>query len=352
MRIGTHGRPAGNSRIDNFRSSIVSVLQTLAGTILSLLWITADLSAADTPALFPTGAELELLWSEGEFTEGVASAPDGQIYFSDIAATVPGRILKFDPKTKKTTVFSADSGKSNGLTFDPAGRLIACCGADGGKRAVCEVSPAGELKPIVETFAGKRLNAPNDLDIHPKGWIYFSDPRYGGPEPIEIDHMSVYRFDPRTREIVRVTRDITKPNGVVLAPDGRTLYVAETDNGFPAVPGAGSGEGKVHMTLNAFPVNEDGSLGARRVLKDFGNETGVDGMTVDAEGRIFAAVRAESRFGIGVYDGGGKELAFLKTPEVPTNCGFGRGEELSILYVTAGKSLYRIPTTARGAFAF
>ncbi|MBX7106738.1 MAG: SMP-30/gluconolactonase/LRE family protein, partial [Gemmataceae bacterium] len=171
-------------------------------------------------------------------------------------------------------------------------------------------------------------------------------------ESIDIDHMSVYRYDPETSRLVRVTRDIAKPNGVVLSPDGRTLYVAETDNGFPAVPGAGSGEGKVHMTLNAFPVDDRGDLGPRRILKDFGKETGIDGMTVDANGRIFAAVRAESRFGIGVYDPDGKELAFLKTPDVPTNCGFGRGDEAAVLYITAGKSLYRVTTSTRGWFAF
>lgn len=320
------------------------------GAVLSALCIGSAARAADAPAIFAEGAKPELLWSEGEFTEGVASSPSGEIFFSDIASKVPGRIMKFDPKTKTTSVFSADSGKSNGLTFDAQGNLIACCGADGGKRAVCRVSSNGSLAPLVSTFEGKTFNAPNDLDIHPKGWIYFSDPRYGGPEPIDIDHLSVYRYDPKEAKVYRVTRDITKPNGVVLSPDGRTLYVAETDNGFPPVPGAGSGDGKVHMTLNAFPVDENGDLGKRRVLKDFGKETGIDGMTVDAQGRIFAAVRAESRFGIGVYDPDGKELAFLKTPDVPTNCGFGRGDELSVLYITAGKSLYRVPTNTKGWF--
>ena len=308
--------------------------------------------AAEPPAVFAADADLELLWSEGEFTEGVASAPDGSVYFSDIRSKTPGRILKFDPSTSKTAVFCADSGKSNGLTFDARGRLIACCGADGGKQAVCIVHKDGRVEPFITTFEGKRLNAPNDLDVHPKGWIYFSDPRYGGPEPIEIDHLSVYRFEPATGKLVRVTRDIRKPNGVVLSPDGRTLYVAETDNGFPEVPGAGSGGGKPHMTLNAFPVDEQGNLGGRRVLKDFGRETGIDGMTVDADGRVFTAVRAESRYGIGVYSPEGAEVAFLKTPEVPTNCGFGRGGDLSTLYVTAGKSLYRVRTGAKGWFAF
>jgi gluconolactonase len=165
---------------------------------------------------------------------------------------------------------------------------------------------------------------------------------------MELDHMSVYRYDRATNRIARATRDITKPNGVVLSPDGRTLYVAETDTGAPIIPGGG----KVRMTLNSFPVDVQGNLGQRRILKDYGQETGVDGMTVDAEGHVFAAVRAESRFGIGVYDADGKELAFLETPEVPTNCGFGRGDELPVLYITAGKSLYRVRTGTHGWFAF
>jgi gluconolactonase len=348
MRIGTHDRSAGNSRFDNFRSGVVKILRALAAAVLLTSCAAAALSAADRDAIFREGAKAELLWSDGEFTEGVVSAPDGQIYFSDIAGKVPGRILKFNPRSKMTTVHSADSGKSNGLTFDAQGRLIACCGAAGGLRAVCRVSSSGVMEPIISKFEGKLLNAPNDLDIHPRGWIFFSDPRYGSEEGMELDHMSVYRYDPATKKLARVTTDVTKPNGVVLSPDGRTLYVAETDNGAPVIPGGG----KVRMTLNAFPVDDEGNLGAKRVLKDYGQETGVDGMTVDAQGRIFAAVRAESRYGIAVYDPAGTEVAFLETPEVPTNCGFGRGEDRSVLYLTAGKSLYRVRTGTEGWFAF
>jgi gluconolactonase len=132
----------------------VSILRTLTGTVLMLLWAAAAVSAADP--IFPEGAQPELLWSEGEFTEGVVSSPEGQIYFSDIPAKVPGRILKFDPKSRKTTVHSADSGKSNGLTFDAKGNLIACCGAGGGVRAVCQVSASGALEPIVSSLTAKR----------------------------------------------------------------------------------------------------------------------------------------------------------------------------------------------------
>lgn len=320
------------------------------GLALAVLWCRSAVSAEP---IVPPDAQLELLWDQGEFTEGVASAPDGSIFFSDIPNEGAGRVLKFNPTTRETSVFCADSGKSNGLCVDRAGRLIAACGANAGRQALCEIAAEGTVRPIVDKFEGRRFNAPNDLDIHPNGWIYFSDPRYVGGEPIEIDHMSVYRFDPTTGAVVRVTTDITKPNGVALSPDGKVLYVAETDNGVPDVPGAGSGGGKKHMTLNAFAVDQNGNLGPRRMIKDFGMETGIDGMTVDREGRILAAVRAESRPGIGVFDPAtGDEMGFLPMKDLPTNCGFGRGDDLRTLYITAGKGLYRVRLNTDGAFAF
>ncbi|RMG40906.1 MAG: SMP-30/gluconolactonase/LRE family protein [Planctomycetota bacterium] len=306
----------------------------------------APMSRADAP-IVPAGAELELLWNDGEFTEGVAVAPDGRIYFSDIARDKkPGRILVFDPRTGKTRVFCADSGKSNGLMFDRNGRLIAACGANYGKRAICEVRPDGTLRVIVDRYQGKRLNSPNDLVIHPDGSIYFSDPRYIGPEPMELDHMSVYRLAP-DGTLTRVTFDIEKPNGVALSPDLKTLYVAETNNGTThIVPGVRTEPGR--MTLNAFPVRRDGSLGRKRVLVDFGKELGTDGMTVDTQGRIYAAVRSERRHGIVVFSPQGKELAYIPTEPLPTNCCFGNGPEIHTLYITAGTGLYRIRLNATG----
>ena len=64
-------------------------------------------------------------------------------------------------------------------------------------------------------------------------------------------------------------------------------------------------------------------------------EDGPDGLTCDAEGNIYAAVRNEKRFGISVYSPEGKELSYLATPERPTNVGFGRGTEATTLYITA-----------------
>lgn len=314
------------------------------------------MSAAESPKagqvqgdaqIVPPGAKLEELWNEGEFTEGVAVGPDGAIYFSDIPMDEPpGRILKYSPKTGKTTVHSADSGKSNGLMFDRKGRLIACCGALYGKRALVEVLKEGSLRVIVDRYEGKPLNAPNDLVIDPQGRIYFSDPRYVGHEPMDLDHMSVYRLDP-DGSLHRVTTDIDKPNGLHLSPDARTLYVAETDNGTANIePGKTVPPGR--MTLNAFPIKADGSLGAKRVLVDFGKKTGIDGMAIDLKGNIYGAVRSEDRYGIVVYNPDGNELAYIATPDLPTNCCFGIGDEAKTLYITAGKGLYRIRLNQEG----
>ncbi len=312
----------------------------LAILLLALTVVSSSRSHADeTP--FPKDAPLEKLWGDGEFTEGAALGPDGAIYFSDIPGKVPGKVYRFDPATAKTTVHCAESRKSNGLVFDGQGRLLAACGANDGARALCEITADGHVKPLVSKFKGKAFNAPNDLDVHPKGWVYFSDPFYVGPEKLELDQMSVYLWRPEMNTVVRATTEITKPNGVAVSPDGKTLYVAETNNGQPKL--GDSPFAAWRMTLNAFPIHDDGTLGERTILHDFQKEVGIDGMCVDPQGRIFAAVRSEKRFGIAAFDPQAKKLlGFVKTPEVPTNCCFGGGNDKETLYVTAGKSLYRI----------
>lgn len=300
-------------------------------------------------SIIPAASKLVELWNEGQFTEGVAVSPEGRIYFSDISrGDTPGRILKFDPATKLTSVFCADSKQSNGLMFDRDGNLIAACGANGGNIALCRIDKDGTVTKLVSKYQGKVLNSPNDLVIHPDGSIYFSDPRYVGPEPTELDHMSVFRYTPSTKELERVTTNITKPNGVILSPEARTLYVAETDNGTKNIEDADPAKLEKRMTLNAFPIKKDGTLGQRRILHSFGDKLGVDGMTVDTEGNIYAAVRSADRFGIVVFSPSGKELAYIPTPDLPTNCCFGIGEQKNILYVTVGTGLYQIELKSIG----
>src|SRR3954469_2890878 len=288
--------------------------------VLTLLAMgTMPARAAD---LVPPGARLELLYTrsapiKGGLTEGVAAAPDGSMYFSEIPfGADKGMIMRFDPKTKMTTVFAPDSHKSNGLMFDAKGSLIACEGSDGGGRCVSRWDvKTGRREVVPDRYMGKRFNACNDLCIDEKGRIYFTDPRYLGTEPRELEHRAVYRIDV-DRSVVEVTHDVEKPNGIAISPDQKTLYVADHNNGTdridPNAPKPRLGAMKVY----AFPLGPDGLVvGPRRTLVDFGDEEGSDGMTVDTEGRIYLASRKPSRPGVLVIDPNGKELAFIKTGE-------------------------------------
>ena len=311
--------------------------------------IADELSPTGDPRILPAKARCELLWNEGEFTEGVAVAKDGKVYFSDIAimAKNPGRIMQFDPATGKTDVYVADSGQSNGLFFDRRGKLIAACGANVGLRALCEVTAQRKMKIITDNFGGKKFNSPNDLVIHPRGWIYFSDPRYVGTEPLEHDRQRVYRYDP-DGQIHRATKDINKPNGLILSPDAKTLYVAESDNGWTEIESATAEKRPPRFTLNAYPIHPNGSLGQKTVIIDFGGEMGIDGMTTDVDGHIYAANRNPTRHGIAVYTPDGQEAAFIPLEVLPTNCTFGTGTESTTLYITAGTGLYRIALNIAG----
>lgn len=314
-----------------------------------------ELKPSGDSSIIPDGAMLEELWNEGSFTEGVAAGPDGAIYFSDIPfdEKKAGRVLKFDPATKKVSVHCKDSGKSNGLMFDAKGRLIACCGAMGGRQALVEIQSDGSVRELVGKFEGKKLNSPNDIVVHPNGSIYFSDPRYAGSEPVELKQMSVYRYDTdctlhRVTQSTPGKNNIQKPNGVHVSPDGKTLYVAETNNGTTEVRNQEGEVKRGRMTLNAFPIKKNGKLGPKRVLVDFGDVVGTDGMSIDTDGNIYAAVRSQDRHGIIVYSPAGKERAYIPTKDLPTNCSFGIGKEASTLYVTAGTGFYRIRLKTTG----
>ncbi len=101
------------------------------------------------------------------------------------------------------------------------------------------------------------------------------------------------------------------------------------------------------MALLAYDLHENGTATFHRTLVDYSPYDGPDGLVCDTEGNLFVAVRAENRPGICIDSPAGTELAYIKT-EVPTNVGFGRGESANVLYITAGKSLYRIKLNARG----
>lgn len=298
----------------------VWALSAAIGSIGSMAWAAeATFKPTAQDSIVPAGAKVEVLWNEGEFTEGPAPAADGAILFSDIG----NRIMRYDPRSGQTSTFRSPSGKSNGLKFNPQGQLIACEGAaPGGNRRISITERDGYVRTLADRYQGKRFNSPNDLAITRAGNIYFTDPRYVGDEPRELDFEGVFLITP-AGQVTLATREVTKPNGIIVTPDVKTVYVADNSN---------QPTGK--RQLLAFSVKSDGTLAERRLLYDFGKDRGIDGMTLDVEGNIYATAGSGAGSGIYVFGPKGEQLAFLAMPGDPSNCVFGIGDEARTLYVT------------------
>ncbi|HEX5688626.1 MAG TPA: SMP-30/gluconolactonase/LRE family protein, partial [Roseiflexaceae bacterium] len=174
----------------------------------------------------PDGAELERVFTGSAFAEGPAADVDGAVFFSDCPNN---RILCYRPDGT-TVVWHEPSQRANGMNFDAQGRLVACCagGPDlpGGARAVLRYGTDGSVTTLASHYAGRRLNAPNDLCFDAQGRIYFTDPRYGDRSDLEQDCMAVYRIE-LDGSLTRAIDDMETPNGILISADNRTLYLVD-----------------------------------------------------------------------------------------------------------------------------
>ena len=308
------------------------------------LWLAAAaLASAPARGAFPAspliaaGARWQKLAGPLGFGEGPVWHPDGFLLFEDVTNN---KTLKLDA-AGLVTVFREGTDAANGQALDREARLLVCEGrTDSGRgRRLARVEKDGRLTSLAERFQGKRLNSPNDLSVDARGRIYFTDPRYSRREDLELDREAVYRLDP-DGTLTRVVDTLGRPNGILVSADGRTLYVAEN-----ASPGGA-------VQLWAFDLDASGGAGRGRVLHDFKDGRGIDGMALDTQGRVWATAGTKDRAGLYVFEPDARRdaaslAAFLPTPEDPTNCTFG-GPRRDVLYVTTTASLFRIQTTVRG----
>jgi gluconolactonase len=259
------------------------------------------------------------------FTEGPVWEGE-TLLFSDIQESV---IRRYDPRDDSCEVHREGTDGANGLKFGPDGHLHAC---ETDTRRVTRYERDGSRTVVADAYEGARLNSPNDLAFDGDGALWFTDPRYGDQTGRELDHRSVYRVDD-DGALRRTTRGTTQPNGILVSPDDRTLYVAQSDY-----------DAEAPTELRAYPMG-DGELGEYRVLHDFHPHRGVDGMALDEAGNVVACAGwHESGPGPAVYVFAptGRVLARHSFPGgEPTNCAFG-DEDLRTLYVTDSEgSLYR-----------
>ena len=293
--------------------------------------------------LIAKDAHIEVISSGFEWAEGpVWVAREKALIFSDVinnVAMIWREGVGAKPYIKPSGYTGiTDYGKepgSNGLILDPNGRLVFC---EHGDRRVSVLTRDGGKRTLVDNYMGKRLNSPNDGIYDSQGNLFFTDPPYGLPKNWEdprreLDFSGVYRLS-RDGKLTLLTKEMTRPNGIALSPDEKTLYVAQSD--------------PKKAIWMAYPLKADGTIGAGRVFADVTSMVGKykglpDGMKIDSKGNLFATGPG----GVHVYAPDGKRLGRLETGEATANCAWG--DDGSTLYITADMYLCRIKTLTRGA---
>jgi len=318
--------------------------------LLSLLIVTTAASLAAVVAARPAGAQPR---SEGDVGagEGPAWHPSGNLYF-----TGGDRISRRDSKGA-VAVFREPSGGANGLLFDRQGRLVVC---ESGNRRVTRTEPDGTIIILTDNYQGQRYNTPNDLTVDSKGRIYFTDPRYGSREGMEMRDErgklveGVYRIDAPGKVARIITHEVDRPNGILVTPDDRYLYVADNNNN---TVGAA-------RKLWRFDLKPGGVIGqsSRKLIFNWEGGRGPDGFKMDRKGRLYVAAglnvsnppyesAAKFKGGIYILSATGKLLDFVAIPkDEVTNCAFG-GEDRKTLFVTAGGTLWSIRVNTPGQSA-
>jgi len=279
--------------------------------------------------------------------EGPSWDPAGYLYFVG-----RNHVSRMDTHGK-VDIFRADAPGANGSLVDPQGRVLVC---EAGSRRVTRSEKDGSLTILADNYEGKKLNSPNDLALDSKGRIYFTDPRYGRMDNLEIKddegHFveGVYRVDAPGRITRIITHEVERPNGILVSPDDKYLYVADNYN---------NREGGARK-LYRFDLKSDGTIVAqsRKLIFDWKTGRGPDGFKLDRKGRFYVAAgrnRAsrwetadEFKGGLYIISPAGQLLEFVPfEKDETTNCAFG-GPDLKTLYVTAAGQLWSVPVNTAG----
>lgn len=273
----------------------------------------------DSANLIAPGASLKLISSQFSFTEGPAANKRGDVFFTD---QPNDKIWKYGTDGK-LSIFMDKCGRSNGLYFDRQGNLISCADE---KNELWSISPKGKVTVLLTGYEGKRFNGPNDIWVHPKGLIYFTDPYYQRSywtrQSTEIDGQKLYYLPKQTTKAIVADEHLLQPNGIIGTRDGKYLYVADIR------------DSKTYR----YSINDDGTLSDRQLFV----QQGSDGMAIDEQGNIYLTGK-----GVTIYNPQGKKIGQVDVPAKWTaNLCFG-GKNKDILFITASESIYTLQMQVR-----
>jgi gluconolactonase len=250
------------------------------------------------------------------FTEGPAWSPEGFLIFSDCQTN---KLHKFAP-SKGESVIGEIAGGPIGNAYDSQGRLYTC---EFRQRRVTRTLKSGKVEVLAMRYEGKRFNAPNDIAVRRDGHVYFTDPAFGNQQDSrELDFYGVFHLTPKG-ELDAIAKLKTRPNGIALAPNGKTLYVADSDT----------------RCIRAYDLDHGNT---ERVLIE--TIPGVpDGIRTDEKGNLWVAAKA-----VYAYSSQGKPLGQIELAETPSNLTFG-DSDLGTLFITARTTVYRVRVGVKGA---
>jgi gluconolactonase len=269
--------------------------------------------------MFYEGVHPEKISDQFSFTEGPSSDQHGNVYFTD---QPNDKIYYWDWKTNEIIEFLEKTGRANGTHFDKDGNLITCSDDQG---EIWKISKDKKVEVVLKGFQGKRLNGPNDIWNDSSGGMYFTDPLYerdyweGFKQ--EISHKSLYYRSKEGKTVKLET--FVQPNGIVGSETFKKLYVSDID------------AGKTYV----YDILGEGKLSEKRLFCEMGS----DGMTLDKHGNLYLTGK-----GVHIFNRHGKKLYHVPIEEDWTsNVTFG-GENNDILFITASKSVYKLPTKVQG----
>ncbi len=270
--------------------------------------------------------EIQLVAKDLHYAEGPVWSYDGFLLFGD---TVVDKFHKFTPGVGEE-VFGERAGGIMGNAYDTEGRLYTC---EFRERRVTRTLKNGKVEVLAARFEGKRFNAPNDIVVRRDGQVYFTDPAFGAQQDTrELDFYGIYHVTPKG-ELELVAKWKTRPNGIAISPNGRILYVSDSDD----------------RSVRAYDLDGKGTASKERIVVD--KIIGVpDGLRTDEKGNLYVAAK-----NVYVYalpgNGPAKLLGEIPVGETPSNLAFG-DQDMETLYITARTSVYRVRLGVKGALPY